>query len=732
MTSERWQQVKDLLPFLAFAVALIGLVLTHFARVKGAIARGVTRFAGMLGFAQARYKAAFLRTHRALRNIYLDRIETIDVQSAYVPLSVTTATERTIRPALDMLLSPNETRLLIVGSPGSGKTTLLKSFSVGLLSGRSSRTQPLIKAQGNKDLVPVYVELREFAARRGAGTLADFIADHVLGKQFQLSDGRAFLKRLLARDRCVVLLDGLDEVGRDDYEAVRLAVVEFLTDESEAMPTARARIVMTCRRQNFLLIASDWVPSIFANEVALAPFSDDDIQRFIEKRSSELPANKNSAELWDDIRNSSVLDLHRTPLILTISIGLYMHVPRYSIPTSLATFYGEMVKELLQRHDFRTRSYLAKKNQFPTDVKLRFLREFAFEAAKRTGRFEEFSHTDLSKHFASFQTRVAQVTAADVNDFMSEIIDNAGLINRIAGNDVLVFSHRSIHEYFVALHLSRDPGTGVKLLEERAADPLWRQIILFFAGMDHDRHEDLIGRLSETNLELAGHYLAAATSVPLPTAEALVNRLAAAATSSQTAFLPMAAALSAVCRAYPVEQGGAALQSLASLIQQASRAPQAALVPSPQTLSALTDLSHDDLIHLLRSLAATRSPGVIGACVSLSRLAGNDVASVGPLWDCLGFSGEASVGVDTDALVARLLELATNDQGLEALQARHPLMPAFADTTLRAFVYPFESGCDRKSNLVTLLAWADKTGVLPTERNGFLRAFAERGANTDA
>ena len=49
------------------------------------------------------------------------------------------------------------------------------------------------------------------------------------------------------------------------------------------------------------------------------------------------------------MRTSGTLDLHRTPLILAMSVGLYARKAFYEIPSSIAELYRAMIDEMLDR-----------------------------------------------------------------------------------------------------------------------------------------------------------------------------------------------------------------------------------------------------------------------------------------------------------------------------------------------------------------------------------------------
>lgn len=713
-----------LISSLSLVVAILGFLLTHFTRFRS----GARQIRGWLGSTEARYKTRFLKLYRELRNIYLDRVEVLNIESTYVPLHIISPSEGPkLNTAIDVLLNPARPRLLIIGDPGSGKTTLLKAFGVSLCAslGRKSREA---KALDLASYVPIYVELRDFAARREKyPRLYDYIASYVLFQQIGMLNATLFLRRLLSQDRCIILLDALDEVSREDYDEVRSAIHDFLSSYAN-FPLSRdselakrgARVVMTSRLQNFLPMLDDWIPTAFLSYHVLAPFSDEDIIRFLQNRSAELPPDKTVSALWEDIKNSSTLDLHRTPLILTVSLGLYIHSPRYAIPDSIALFYQEVTRSLLQRHDFRTRPHLTKRNLVPFENKAQFLRSFAFAMALRPNKFDEFTHEEIQSCFESFRDRLTKLSNKEKEFFLSEIIDNAGLLRHV-GDNTYVFAHRSFHEYFIAEHLTRNADLGIETSLKRSQDPLWRQVIVFFSAMDHDRHDNLLNTLSEQNPELAGHCLSVSSRVSIEVATGVIDKLSSIINPNNA--VSVLSALSAICRSSNEIVREKALSVIGVILAD---------VLAPEQSQALWGLGKDDVVRLVKDLAATDTRKVIDTCIRLSLLLGqNDDRLVSPLWRCLEVLTEEPTSSEARRLVSRLLELTQTEEGFRALELNRPLNTEFIAPELRDSVYPFHSNNNPPENLITLLAWADLNDAVPEKKNGYLTALSRRQNATE-
>lgn len=241
-------------------LALLGIVATFVvamvAPVRNAIIRSADRIAFELGFPARRYRRKFNEQYRWLDNVYLDKRERLDLGDTYVALSAIGGSadpqSRTIVSTI--MADRGNQRLIITGAPGSGKSTLLKAYAVGTT--RSSRhpegSTDLLKI-GHAGEIPFFVRLR-----RLTGTLWDCLVDEILVSDFGFRKPQAekFLLRLLAKGRCLVLLDGLDEVQDSRYEEVRGAVLHFIGDHNPDQPTANARAVLTCRWQNFT--ATEW------------------------------------------------------------------------------------------------------------------------------------------------------------------------------------------------------------------------------------------------------------------------------------------------------------------------------------------------------------------------------------------------------------------------------------------------------------------------------------------
>lgn len=695
-------------------IAVVTLLAGTLAFVKpsrAAVARAWRWLLLQSGQTKRRYARSFLREHGVLRNIFDDTEEQLDLAGTYVSLSFYSRTaERESRVLATTELAKQELRrVIVVGDPGTGKSTLLRAYGAGVMRSHIPFALTDLEVVVRSNEVPIFVPLRQFARRAASGVgLADFIINDILGKQLGVGSPEMFMQRALRQDACLVLLDGLDEVVEARYEAVRRAIYEFaLGDE-----TKRARMIISCRGQNFLQIAMDWVPAFAEQPYTLAPLRDAEIWRFLEKRRRDYAGVRSPEVFYRSVMASTALDLHRIPLILTISLGLYLRRSAYEIPSSIATFYEALVREQLRRHDFPEDPRSEKVNQFGLDDKLRFLRSFAREAAKRAAPFDEFTFMELAGYARFFTQQLARVRPTDCDDFIREIINHSGLLMAGSDEDGYLFSHRSIHEYLVAAQLQRE-ADGQAFLWEHAMDREWRQVILFFAALDHDHAEAFLHGMGQCNLELAVRCLSVAAPVQDQIANQLLGDLAATIGSGANVSVHLAALIAAVrSRKYTVQERALQLvrESLETLLKR-------------DDLPVILGAETESVIRLLDTIAETGSAEVARTVPTLARLVADDESRVvPPLWKCLAVDG-----LDREAaevIVLKLIELAISQACLQELQAQPAYQATFATESMRRFAYPFEHGLDRNSNFVTLLTWLDHLSLAPPAHNRFLLARA--------
>jgi hypothetical protein len=536
----------------------------------------------------------------------------------------------------------------------------------------------------------------------------------VFQRDAKLVRGRELLARLLRDRRCVLLLDGLDEVSTARYPLVRDAVLDFVNDDSDDLPTQRARVILTCRRQNLLKITDDWLPRFVDRPYVLAALRDSDISRFARKRAREFVPPRTFEAFWTSLEQSGTIELHRVPLILTISLGLYIKLDAYTIPSSVARFYDEIIRQLLLRHDFRLDKRAVGENRYSADDKYRFLRFAALAMAERPDEFEEFQHEELVSCVAQAQRFLYRVPAAEAVAFVDEIIDRSGLLGSISREDrTFVFQHKSLQEYLTAAELARTPEAAVDRLLARAADPEWRQVLLFFATLDHVHVEGFVRALLGVSPELAGHCIGAGAIVD----DELVGQVLEALVARVHSDIDVAEHLSAVMSMSRSPRSSVREPALAAVESVLGR-----LTGRPD-LMELLNLDDAGALQLLDSLAATRSRDIVPMVPRLASLFPlDDPRLVGPLWKSLSTPGIEQLSDVATSICTVLVRLAYTERGLRELENLPSFVPSFADAELRSAVYPFRRGLDPHGNLVTLLYWCRYLGASPQPPNRFLLA----------
>jgi len=621
--------------------------------------------------------------------------ENLDLTNTFVPLSFRSKEtgRETLRIATTVLADPNAGNLIIQGAPGSGKSTLLKSYGVGLV--HDNRRLPR-----RKQILPFFIPMRKLVRYGSSKTvIADYLIHEILNSGVGMSHDRArrLLKYTLKKGRVLVMLDGLDEVTADHYRTVLEAVYEFANDRRPGCPSHQARIMITCRTQNFLSLRDEWIPVIAATECFLAPLRNSEIFSYLNKLRLKFARTGGPESFFQAVKTSGTLDLHRTPLILAMSVGLYAMKDYFEIPSSIAKLYQEMIMEMLDRHRFKG-DPIGAALSYQLNDKYRFLSEFALHVALEGQGFAEFTKTSI--------VRFGQALAPDLNDvrnpeaFVEEIIQRSGLLTYVGEPGRYVFAHRSIQEFLVADELQE--ANRPNFLLTRADDLEWRQVVQFYsAGLKQRQADAFLPMLARENPELAGYCLAVAKVSDHVAATVLstlqpVNRVELAALAAATMSPRLSVQKIAINRLKQVLSGpGSPLSAISGEV--------------------------DALLPLLNSLAGSNAAEIAEFVPQIIEHIPDDPRLVEPLWRCLTIQGIERLPA-CYAIVGRLLILATSRDGFEELVLQESHIREFLTEDIRRRAYPFEDGFDRQSNLVTLLTWADYLQIIPVRLNRYFEA----------
>ncbi|GAG12436.1 unnamed protein product, partial [marine sediment metagenome] len=187
-------------------------------------------------------------------------------------------------------LCRSDPKYIILGKPGSGKTTFLKFLVLQALDGKTE-----------KKPIPIFITLKDFADANTS--LIDFIVRQFSNCDFP--DPVPFITKMLETGRCLVLLDGLDEVPQIHEEYV-IKEIRELSDKYN-----KNQYVLSCR----IAAYNHWFERFL--DLELADFDKKQIKNFIGNWFGIGSKVANSC--WDKLNeNIHILELGNNPLLLTL------------------------------------------------------------------------------------------------------------------------------------------------------------------------------------------------------------------------------------------------------------------------------------------------------------------------------------------------------------------------------------------------------------------------------
>jgi energy-coupling factor transporter ATP-binding protein EcfA2 len=374
--------------------------------------------------------------------------------------------------------------LIIIGAPGSGKTTLLKHVALTLAADKKQR-----KTANVPDRLPILLFLRDHAAAINADgnyTLAQAVRDTLVRFQGPTAPTDWFEREITA-GRCIVLLDGLDEVA--DAET-RKKVVAWVETQMQAHgihpflitsrpggykdnPIAGVSVleVLPFTREQQKTFIDNWY---LANEAMTQQKEDEGVR---------LAAREGANDLLRRLKqNSTISELAVNPLLLTLIATVHRY--RSSLPGRRVELYAEICEVFLgKRHAAKG---LAEK--LTPLQKQRVLEPLAYEMMCRNTRTLAFD--DI---FPILETPLKQVVMvrptedykAILKTFLTDLEHGSGLIlERETG--FYGFAHLTFQEYLAAVYVQERRAELETELATRIRDTWWHETIRLYCSMAVD------------------------------------------------------------------------------------------------------------------------------------------------------------------------------------------------------------------------------------------------------
>ncbi|MBI2988815.1 MAG: SUMF1/EgtB/PvdO family nonheme iron enzyme [Deltaproteobacteria bacterium] len=249
-------------------------------------------------------------------------------------------------------------RLVLLGDPGGGKSTFVKKLISWQATAQLDNEKPIPGI--SRELLPVFVELlglypklvgvkvEEMAlddARKKLAELLHVYVAEVLAR-FGASAFEECLREALGQGRCLLVLDGLDEVPPDLRNLVHQATIGAVTIYRPE------RIIITCRIRSYF--GSAILPGFEAH--TLAPFDEDKVRKFTsawynaQKQLGRVHADqakKRADDLATVALSGELRELSENPMLLTAMAGI--HQRDIGLPKERVRLYKLAVELLLHR-----------------------------------------------------------------------------------------------------------------------------------------------------------------------------------------------------------------------------------------------------------------------------------------------------------------------------------------------------------------------------------------------
>lgn len=404
------------------------------------------------------------------------------------------------------------TRLILLGEPGSGKSTFIRHLAWQLAQrglDQEIDAKELFSRRKKMHLLPIILPLRTLAgklAKEGVSPTTVYAALRTEMQSSGIQNIDDLLTESLHRGKLLLLLDGLDEVPRDELPNVTDRMTTLQAVRAFVQLYERTRVVITCRTRAFdnrLHECLRW------NVETIAPFTLGQIRHFVPAWYRELVSSgqieRNLAirlerELIDVVTvNSKLRDMASTPLLLTMMALVLYHDG--ALPRDRPQLYERVLTLLLGQWDkMKEGQNLAEAIGQPdwdserVRPVLDFLSFQAHSSVKSTdgrGRLDRHAVRDaLIEFFELAQLANSWEAARQCLDYFEQ---RSGLLTPDS-DESYVFAHLTLQEHCAGRYMLLSPDATAQVMKYRS-DDRWREPLFLGIGVIQKVNPALIDRI---------------------------------------------------------------------------------------------------------------------------------------------------------------------------------------------------------------------------------------------
>lgn len=326
---------------------------------------------------------------------------------------------------------------LLLGESGAGKTTSLWKIAV--------RAATRLR-DGESDRIPVLLNLRSWASNR---RIADLLQDCF--EPFELEPSA--LRRELNSGKLLLLIDGLNEVGRSTVNDCAYDVVNFIAAHPDNS------YVISCR-------SADFSPSLLPTGDAKPPIREPSIYEICRLNKEQMldyvrsygaryridvegflkRLDVETDDAWETASNA--LQLARIPLYLQVFLDVFRQTGK--LAHSRAELLRGLVEQVLLREESRGRLRV---DRFANERALGYI-AFQSTAHSHALRFGSGYAQDLAQHALGILRRDSVISAdVTVGEVWGHLLSANFL--KLARNDAVEWLHQLLRDYFLGTEFAR-------------------------------------------------------------------------------------------------------------------------------------------------------------------------------------------------------------------------------------------------------------------------------------